>query len=428
MVVCGIALLFSGLLWIRRRKYLQGQWKKVVGILLAASALGCVEGVAMRLNMIPFDGSRLERRENGKGDYERKLGLGIEGREEEIDYVLTVPEQLLSEEEERGYLALAREEIAREFAGENASQNCVREKVVIHDTYQGGKVGAEWSFDNYKIMDREGNVIGEEILEEGELVGARVTLTCGSSVEMEEFYFRVFPKILGEEESFFAQLEKLLIAQGERRGESFLELPGKVGGYRLKWREKKDWTPEKILLFGVVLALFVPLLQREREKEQKKRRACLLELEYSDMVSKMALLLSSGMTVQGAWKKIAFSYEKKRGWNETVEMPVYEEMLIACREIENGMEEVRAYGRFGDRCGQAAYRRFSNILTQNLRKGGCALIGLLEEEAQMAFEERKRAAKKYGEEAGTKLLFPMMIMLAIVMMILIVPAMSAFQI
>ena len=46
----------------------------------------------------------------------------------------------------------------------------------------------------------------------------------------------------------------------------------------------------------------------------------------------------------------------------------------------------------------------------------------------MAFEERKRAAKKYGEEAGTKLLFPMMIMLAIVMMILIVPAMSAFQI
>ena len=226
MVVCGIALLFSGLLWIRRRKDLQGQWKKVVGILLAASALGCVEGVAMRLNMIPFDGSRLERRENGKGDYERKLGLGIEGREEEIDYVLTVPEQLLSEEEERGYLALAREEIAREFAGENASQNCVREKVVIHDTYQGGKVGAEWSFDNYKIMDREGNVIGEEILEEGELVGARVTLTCGSSVEMEEFYFRVFPKILGEEESFFAQLEKLLIAQGERRGESFLELPG----------------------------------------------------------------------------------------------------------------------------------------------------------------------------------------------------------
>lgn len=36
--------------------------------------------------------------------------------------------------------------------------------------------------------------------------------------------------------------------------------------------------------------------------------------------------------------------------------------------------------------------------------------------------------KRYGEEAGTKLLFPMMLMLGIVMVILLVPAMLAFQI
>ena len=53
---------------------------------------------------------------------------------------------------------------------------------------------------------------------------------------------------------------------------------------------------------------------------------------------------------------------------------------------------------------------------------------LLEQEAQNAFEERKHAAKRYGEEAGTKLLFPMMLMLGIVMVILLVPAVLAFQI
>lgn len=36
--------------------------------------------------------------------------------------------------------------------------------------------------------------------------------------------------------------------------------------------------------------------------------------------------------------------------------------------------------------------------------------------------------KRYGEEAGTKLLFPMMLMLGIVMVILLVPAVLAFQI
>jgi hypothetical protein len=35
-------------------------------------------------------------------------------------------------------------------------------------------------------------------------------------------------------------------------------------------------------------------------------------------------------------------------------------------------------------------------------------------------------AKRLGEEAGTKLLFPMILMLGIVMVIVIVPAMTGF--
>lgn len=61
-------------------------------------------------------------------------------------------------------------------------------------------------------------------------------------------------------------------------------------------------------------------------------------------------------------------------------------------------------------------------------KGTRGITVLLEQEAQNAFEERKHAAKRYGEEAGTKLLFPMMLMLGIVMVILLVPAVLAFQI
>ena len=46
----------------------------------------------------------------------------------------------------------------------------------------------------------------------------------------------------------------------------------------------------------------------------------------------------------------------------------------------------------------------------------------------MRLRSGKHAAKRYGEEAGTKLLFPMMLMLGIVMVILLVPAVLAFQI
>ena len=53
---------------------------------------------------------------------------------------------------------------------------------------------------------------------------------------------------------------------------------------------------------------------------------------------------------------------------------------------------------------------------------------LLELEAIDAFEERKNMAKKYGEEAGTKMLFPMIVMLMVVMGIIMLPAVMAFAV
>ena len=56
------------------------------------------------------------------------------------------------------------------------------------------------------------------------------------------------------------------------------------------------------------------------------------------------------------------------------------------------------------------------------------LTQMLKLESVQAFEERKARAKKLGEEAGTKLLFPMFLMLAVVLIIVIVPAFMSLQI
>ena len=53
---------------------------------------------------------------------------------------------------------------------------------------------------------------------------------------------------------------------------------------------------------------------------------------------------------------------------------------------------------------------------------------ILKQESDDAFEERKCLAKKLGEEAGTKLLFPMVLMLAVVLVMIIVPAFLSIQI
>jgi hypothetical protein len=50
----------------------------------------------------------------------------------------------------------------------------------------------------------------------------------------------------------------------------------------------------------------------------------------------------------------------------------------------------------------------------------------MQQEAQASFEERRSTARKLGEEAETKLLLPMVLMLAITMLIIIIPAYYSF--
>jgi preprotein translocase subunit SecF len=66
------------------------------------------------------------------------------------------------------------------------------------------------------------------------------------------------------------------------------------------------------------------------------------------------------------------------------------------------------------------------VLSQNLKKGARGLTDLLETEAEASLNERKNHARKIGEQAGTKLLLPMILMLGIVLVILMVPVFLSF--
>jgi pilus assembly protein TadC len=108
-------------------------------------------------------------------------------------------------------------------------------------------------------------------------------------------------------------------------------------------------------------------------------------------------------------------------------MLTFEELVRTDREIRDGESERIAYQRFGERTGISSYRRFVRMLISNLQKGNKGLCEQLEQESETAFAERRLLAKRLGEEAGTKLLFPMILMLGMVIVIIIVPAMQGFS-
>lgn len=282
--------------------------KKIIGMIVVTLLMAGLSLLAERQEVT--QNYSLERNPSGEGDYETEMTLVVEGIGE-IPYTVTVPEQKLTPQQEKELIAAAKKELAEEFPGDNESMNVIRGAVRIRDSYQNGQVTAAWSFDD-GVVDDDGTIVVADIPKEGQLVQASVELQCGETMEWEEFYFRIYKAAQSEKEALLEDLGQKLAEQQEARGSASIELPEKLGQYHLEWNRKKSYTAVEILFLGIVATVLVPAAERSRRREQEKKRQSRMELEYPDIVSKMALLLGAGMTPLGAWKKIAASYEAKR--------------------------------------------------------------------------------------------------------------------
>ena len=410
-----------------RKSEKQGQslYRKMGKVFALFAVLAGAALIQESMNPVLKQGNVLERQAYGDGNYDAELIWEIPEKELEQELSVHVAEQWLTKEEQQALLAAAEQEIAETFPGENESVDEIRKDVCIQSQYQDGQVTADWSFDSYQYVDLEGHVMNDSLEEEEILVKAVVELGCDSQTLEYQFFFQICPKIYSEKEKINNKLKQELIKKNEKANDSTLVLPESIDDQTIIWKEKSERMPLKLLFLGMIAAGCVPLVEKSRKQEEEKRRKEKLQSEYPELVSKLTILLGAGMTLFSAWNKIATNYSNKRK-NNTIP-PLYEEMLITCHEIESGVGEARAYERFGERCGLHRYRKFCSLLVQNLRKGTRGLVQLLEQEVSDAFEERKNLAKKSGEEAGTKMLFPMMMMFGIIIVIIMVPAFLSLQ-
>lgn len=372
------------------------------------------------------DGKKLARSPTGEGEDEVALILNAEDVLKDYPYSLLVEEVVPTQEEAEKYFEQAKEEIGKTFCKEGEDVSHVTEFVNPMESYAGGLVEAQWYFDHSEFVDPDGEIIEEALNDEGIPVCAEVELSCKGYQEIYTFPFMIYPRSKTEEETLLEAIRKDISAQQMKEGTETLILPEEVNGVSLSWSNAKDHLMLKVFLLEMLILVLIPIWKREKKKKEEAERNKRLLLDYPGMVSKLTILVGSGMTVKQAWNKISAQYLDKREKKQTKERPVYEEMLRTNREIQGGESERIAYQKFGERTGIHAYHRFVRILVQNLQKGSRGLCGLLEQESETAFEERRMLAKKLGEEAGTKMLLPLILMMAIVMAIVLMPAIIGF--
>ncbi len=151
-----------------------------------------------------------------------------------------------------------------------------------------------------------------------------------------------------------------------------------------------------------------------------------LRLDYPEIVSKLSLLMGAGMSGANAFAKISRDYaDAKRERKQSVRCG-YEAVAAASGRIAAGVSEPEAYAEFGRACRLHSYIKLASLLTQNVIKGSEGFKLMLRGEVTEAFAERKALARTKGEEAGTKLLMPMVMMLGVVLVIIVVPAFMSF--
>ena len=312
--------------------------------------------------------------------------------------------------------------LTKVMPGENESFTNVTKNLCFPDTLpEGGSV--YWSTDAPWLVTAEGEVLNTELTEAEE-----VSVTAEISYGSEKRYFTrtvmICPAVYVGEEAILREVQLELIKQEQsgRTGERFL-LPEQVLGYTVKAEEN---TSPGASAFFVLLAVVVSLLlysgyfgtlDTKRKKRKEQAEGC-----YTEFITKLSLMLAAGVSVRQAFMRMAEEYEGHHGAQHVLAA----ELQVTKQELDNGYSETTVYEAFGRRVGVLAYRRMASLLSQNASKGVQGMRNLLLQEAKEVMAQERANIKSKGEQAGTKLLLPMMGMLFLVFAILLVPAFQSF--
>ena len=167
----------------------------------------------------------------------------------------------------------------------------------------------------------------------------------------------------------------------------------------------------RVLVLALVYAMYDELGDRVR-----KRRSAIGK-QFPNVVSKLALLVTSGMIMDRAWKETAYSQDAE----------LYKEMRKTSEELDNLVSPEAAYGSFISRCNTKETAKLASAIMQNLSKGNAEIGRLLKDMAREAWQERRHNAKRDAEKANSMLMIPTMLLFLAILVMLMVPVAMNFS-
>ncbi len=371
------------------------------------------------------DGIRLERNEWGEGSYFIALQANTTSKEGKIDY--QIKERVFTDEEIEILLSQAKSKLQKIILSENQNLMQIKNDLNLVSELEEYPFSIAWKSSNYEKIRTDGKVNLEGVKADGEEILLTAIFTYEGNVWEEVIQVMLVPAELSEEEVFLGQIKELLAEKDASSAkEAEMELPKMLQEEEIIWKEKKTGSSFWLLLAGIVGAILCAWGMDKDLWKKNQIRQEEIKRSYPEFISRLTLYMGAGLTIRNAFLRIGRDYrQEKRRTKKKVYL--YEEVLISGYQLINGKGEEEVYREWGRRCDITCCRKLGFLLTASLRQGNEKIITMLEKEVHMAWEERKNRAKKQGEEAGTKMLFPMMMMLLMVMFLILLPAFTGLQ-
>ena len=386
----------------KKRKFL------ILAVLIGVITLGLV---------ISFHDSKEKVVRPGYGMSEKTYEIVAEDASGKSKITVEVEPKSLSKKDVEGILEQNKKDLPQLILGSNTDTHHIEQNLNLMT--QVGDYGTEvhWNLEEQNILDYSGKINWKEVKEDQleMILQAELSLLGQSrSVQIPVRFVK------SKQEKIRLAIEGAVNSEDAKQRENVI-LPSKVGDAKIF--TDSGSAPKVILVIGLAVILILALYKKLDEPLNKayQARNRQLLMDYPDLVGKFTLYMGAGLSVMQSFRKMVQQYEKS--YRKTgVKRYAYEEMRMALQKIENGTDQAEAYISMGNRCKEACYIKFGNMLAQNLKKGNERICLLLQEMVVLGYEERKERIIKESEQAGTKLLFPMSLMLIVVIAVVVIPA------
>ncbi len=393
---------------------------KRVAAVLAVLLATCVIGLLFNLaNGNDSSVETLSRSDYGGESAEYQLDYEYAGDEDSI--TINIDAQEYTSDEILLKFDSALEPVKELLKGENESLSNVNSELDLVSEYDD--ISISWDIEDTSLIGYDGTVSAELAEDETILVNLFATFSLQDVSQTFTVPVVICAPVISEREALIQKIYDEINASNSVY-DSEVVLPQTIDGESISFSDPSSSSAPVIPFLGAGIMLLLFFGYKSFLSDPLKKRNEEMMRDFPEIVSKMSLLYEAGLSIYGAWTRIVNDAEEKSGGSPSY---AYKEMRLTLEKIGSGMSEAEAYNQFGKRCGLSPYIRFGNILEQNLSKGTKGMRVLLKQETEEAFAERERAARKKGEEAGTKLLGPMMLMLIIVIVIIAIPAMMSLE-